>query len=195
MDIISILVQGYVRKTGMGALAASPSTVLVETHSQKILIDPGANPNLLLKALSFRNLSAEDVDIIFLTHYHPDHCLNLKLFSIQDVYDGSTIYHNDIEIPYSHYIPDTDIEVVPTPGHTQEHSSLLIKTMTGTYAVAGDVFWWEEGQEPETDITSLLELPDPYAQDMHTLIESRHKILELADFIIPGHGKMFKVNR
>ena len=30
---------------------------------------------------------------------------------------------------------------------------------------------------------------------MEKLIESRKKLLENADYIIPGHGKMFKVKR
>ena len=36
---------------------------------------------------------------------------------------------------------------------------------------------------------------DPYASDMKKLKESRKKLLELADYIIPGHGKMFKVEK
>jgi hypothetical protein len=31
--------------------------------------------------------------------------------------------------------------------------------------------------------------------DEKALKESRKKILEIADYIIPGHGKMFKVKR
>ncbi|MFH1522900.1 MAG: hypothetical protein ABIE43_03730 [Patescibacteria group bacterium] len=30
--------------------------------------------------------------------------------------------------------------------------------------------------------------------DMKTLIESRKKLLKISDYIIPGHGKMFKVD-
>ncbi len=32
-------------------------------------------------------------------------------------------------------------------------------------------------------------------QDMKKLVDSRKKILEIANFVIPGHGKMFKVEK
>ena len=55
--------------------------------------------------------------------------------------------------------------------------------------VGADVFWWAENEEQKVDI----EKHDDFAEDMKTLKESRRKALEIADFIIPGHGKMFKV--
>jgi glyoxylase-like metal-dependent hydrolase (beta-lactamase superfamily II) len=36
---------------------------------------------------------------------------------------------------------------------------------------------------------------DPYVKDKEKLKESRKKILEIADYVIPGHGKMFKVEK
>jgi len=36
---------------------------------------------------------------------------------------------------------------------------------------------------------------DEFATDIEKLKESRKKVLEIADWIIPGHGKMFKVNK
>ena len=36
---------------------------------------------------------------------------------------------------------------------------------------------------------------DDYANDMEKLKESRKKALEIADYIIPGHGKKFKVEK
>jgi len=41
----------------------------------------------------------------------------------------------------------------------------------------------------------LLEHKDPYVKDARALEESREKILNLADYIIPGHGEMFKVKK
>ena len=56
--------------------------------------------------------------------------------------------------------------------------------------VAGDVFWWVDGEEQIIDI----ERPDQhFASDPAKLIESRKKVLEIADYIIPGHGTMMKV--
>jgi glyoxylase-like metal-dependent hydrolase (beta-lactamase superfamily II) len=61
--------------------------------------------------------------------------------------------------------------------------------------VAGDVFWWADREEQKTDRESLLFHKDPFAKDEKALLASRRKILELADWIIPGHGKMFKNSR
>jgi glyoxylase-like metal-dependent hydrolase (beta-lactamase superfamily II) len=47
--------------------------------------------------------------------------------------------------------------------------------------------------EQKTDIKSLLSLKDPFVKDEEALLASRKKILKIADIIIPGHGKPFKV--
>ena len=59
--------------------------------------------------------------------------------------------------------------------------------------VAGDVFWWAEDEEQLTDRKSLLEKKDALAVDEKALRKSREAILGVADFIIPGHGRMFEV--
>jgi len=71
-----------------------------------------------------------------------------------------------------------------TPGHSYDGITLFIKTKEGIIAICGDIFW--EKNSPKDD---------PYAQDKEKLKESRKKILELADWIIPGHGKMWKVEK
>jgi hypothetical protein len=40
-----------------------------------------------------------------------------------------------------------------------------------------------------------MNLKDPYVKNEKDLKESRKKVLEIADYIIPGHGKMFKVQK
>jgi glyoxylase-like metal-dependent hydrolase (beta-lactamase superfamily II) len=192
MDEIKVLVQGYIRTISAGRLVASPSTILVRSLQNNLLVDPGANPQLLLESLSREGLKPADIHMVFLTHYHPDHILNIRLFPQHDICDGTTLYRGDEEISYSGTIPKTNVEVVLTPGHTREHVSLLVNTEEGVYAVAGDVFWWEDGQEPRFDEDSLLALPDRFAEDMVVLIESRRKLLREADFIIPGHGRVVR---
>ncbi len=83
--------------------------------------------------------------------------------------------------------------MVATPGHTREHASLVVDTSSGRFAVAGDVFWWQDGHDPDIDFSSLMEIPDPFAQDFDILQESRKRLLRIADFIIPGHGRIFEV--
>lgn len=194
MAEVKILIEGYAREEN-GVWSASPASVLIKDGGLKILADPGANKKLLLDALGKEGLKPEDIDIVFLTHYHLDHILNIRLFPEKDVYDGNTINSNDKIIEYSGNIPNTNIQVIPTPGHAHEHCSLLVKTNKGRIAVAGDVFWWADNQEQKTDRESLMKHKDPYVKDEKDLSKSRETLLRLADYIIPGHGRMFRVEK
>lgn len=71
------------------------------------------------------------------------------------------------------YLPDTDVQIIKTPGHTADHASLLVPTNEGKVLIAADVFWWPEGIEQKVDINT----PDEFA----------------SEFIIPDHGQPFKV--
>ena len=82
-----------------------------------------------------------------------------------------------------------------TPGHADEHCSLLIETEKGKIVIAGDVFWWRDNNEQKIDKKSIIKQEDPYANNKKALTKSREKLLEIADYIIPGHGKMFKVQK
>lgn len=194
MTEVKILIEGYAKKTKSGWLA-SPSTVLIRDSGLNILADPGSNKKLLLKMLDKEELKPKDIDIIFVTHYHLDHTLNIRLFPDCDVLDGNEINRDDKMFSYSGKIPKTNVEVIETPGHAHEHASLLVETKIGKIAIAGDLFWWRDDEKQETDYESLMNHKDPYVKDEEVLKESRKKILEIADYIIPGHGKMFKVKK
>jgi len=191
MAEVKILIKGYAKKTKDGWMA-SPSTVLIRDSGLNILADPGSNKKLLLKKLAEEKLKPEDIDMIFLTHYHLDHSLNIRLFPDCDVLDGNEINKDDKILSYSGKIPNTNVKVIETPGHSVEHASLLVETEIGKIVVAGDVFWWTDNEKQVVDINR----PDQaHSCDMKKLIESRKKILEIANYIIPGYGKMFKVEK
>jgi len=194
MSKVKILIEGYAKER-KGIEIASPSTVLIKDSGLNILVDPGANKKLLLKALAKQRLKPKDIDLIFLTHYHLDHILNIRLFPDKDILDGDIIYRDDKEISFTDKIPKTNIKVIPTLGHAHEHASLLVQTDKGKIVVAGDLWWWSEKEKQKTDYKSLINHKDPYVKDKKALIESRKKILKIADYIIPGHGKMFKVQK
>jgi len=195
MAEVKILIEGYAKSTGEVSYKASSTTSLIKDSGKIILVDPGANKQVLVNALKKEGLKLEDINIVFLTHYHIDHILNIRLFTNHDIYDGDTIYKDDEEIEFSGKIPGTNIKIIPTPGHAHEHVSLLVETDKGKICIAGDLWWWENSQEQKTDKESLLEHEDPYVKNKEKLKESRKKILKMADWIIPGHGKMFKVEK
>ena len=190
---VTVLAEGYVREE-KEVMFASSTIVLIEDSGVRVLVDPGANREVLLDALEKETLQPEDIDIIFLTHYHPDHTLNLKLFPRKRICDGTTVYLDDKEEPYEEYIPGTMVQVIKTPGHAIEHCSLMVKTGSGNVCVAGDTFWWEEKEEPKMDKDGLVFHEDKYANDFEKLKESRQNLLDSADYIIPGHGKTFKTS-
>ncbi len=192
---VKILVKGYALEKS-GVERATPNTVLIIDNNLRVLVDPGSNPTALKNALAKEGLEAKNINIIFLTHYHLDHVLNIRLFPDKDIYDGDTINRGDKIISFDgKNIPKTNIKIIKTPGHAFEHCSLLAKTNEGKVAIAGDVWWWGSGEKQKTDKKSLLNRKDPFVKNIKALKESRQKILALADFIIPGHGKMFKMER
>lgn len=193
MTKVKVLIKGYARKTKNGWLASS-TTTLIEDNGRKIIVDPGINKELLVKKLQKEGLSFNNIDIVFMTHYHPDHVFLASIFGKAKIFDGNTIYENDQEVDYENRIPGTTIEVILTPGHAHEHASLLVKTAKGSVIIAGDVFWWTDEEEQKTDnIEALINKEDPFTKDLQALKESRKKVLEIADWVIPGHGKTFKV--
>lgn len=202
MDKYKILIQGYAREVD-NKYFASCTTVLIESKGKKVLVDPGADKEALLKALDEESLTVGDIDTLFLTHYHPDHFLNIRLFPNIDIMDGYTIWKDTGEEIFSDdgscmkYISDTNIEILPTPGHREEHVSLLIKTdKEGVVCIAQDVFWWEDGKQPKSPTyDELIELEDPYLSNKGELIKSRKLVLEKADWIVPGHGIGFENKR
>jgi len=188
MAEIKILIEGYARKIDDGWLASSTVT-LVKSNNKKIIVDPGCNRKKLIEELSKNNLKTTDIDFVFLTHNHTDHTLLAGIFENAKVLDSGEIYDNDKQVDHNNKIPDTDLEIIQTPGHLPEHCSLLVSAKGGVYIIAGDVFWWMDDEKQEIKI----EKPDQaHPADMEKLIESRKKVLQLADYIIPGHGKIFK---
>jgi glyoxylase-like metal-dependent hydrolase (beta-lactamase superfamily II) len=195
MNKVLQLIEGYATKTQTG-WRASCSTTLIQTDKHNIIVDPGINRKLLLEQLSKNNLTTDDIDYVYLTHFHIDHVLLCAIFEKATFFDGETVYTEDLEEEYAHIIPDTDIEVIPTPGHAYEHTSLLVNTPeNGKVVIAADVFWWTDDEEQNTALDALMNKADPFTKNLDELIESRKKLLQIADWIIPGHGKMFKVDR
>lgn len=195
MTKVKVLIEGYAKKTKDGWLASS-TTTLIEDNGKKIIADPGINKKLLLKKLQGEGLNPDNIDIVFMTHYHPDHVFLASIFEKAKILDGDTIYENDKEAGYENKVQGTNLEVILTPGHAHEHASLLVKTEKGKIIIAGDVFWWTDEEEQKTDnIQALISKKDPFTKDLQALKESREKVLKIADWVIPGHGKIFKVKK
>lgn len=194
MAEVKVLIEGYAKEIENGWLASSMTT-LIKIDGQNIIVDPGCNRVKLLDELSKNNFKTSDINYVLLTHNHIDHILLAGIFENAKVVTSAEIYDNDKQVDHEDKISDLDIEIIKTPGHSSDSQSFVVKTDEGIYVIAGDVFWWTDAEEQKTDYNSLINHPDPYMKDKAILEASRKKILELADYIIPGHGKMWKVDK
>ena len=195
MADVKILIEGYARKIEKGWIASS-TTCLVTTKNKKIITDPGCNREKLLAALNKERLLTADIDYVFLSHQHPDHILLAGIFEKARfiTFDTNLMYNNDILTEFDKHELGKEIEIIETPGHVLEHISLIVNTSLGKIAIVGDVIFFLENED---QIFNLHQKDHSQAKGMNmkTLIESRKKLLEAADYIIPGHGKMFKVEK
>ncbi len=191
---VKVLVQGYVKEKD-GQEYASCTVTLIKENDFNIIVDPGMDRELLLNALEKENLDLASINFVVLTHYHLDHALLAGIFPSAQVVDFSSVYSFDGRIVnHDGKVPGTNIEIIKTPGHDPFHCALLVETEEyGKVIVAGDILWWADNQEQKTDEASLLKHQDPYVKDEVALLASRKEILNKADYIIPGHGKMFAV--
>lgn len=192
MDSVKILIRGYAKKLPGGRWDATSATVLVKSRGKNVIIDPGEFPEKLAAALEQSGLKTNDINCVVCSHSHLDHRKASSLFPKEIVYEPFKLFK---KLPDELVIPGTKIRVIFTPGHVDKHTAFLVETNEGKYAIAGDVIWWEDDEEQKTDMKSLLEHTDPVAKNPALLRENREKLFAMADYIIPGHGKMFKIVR
>ncbi|XP_065576249.1 uncharacterized protein LOC136037415 isoform X3 [Artemia franciscana] len=192
--LIDIIHRGYAvdetthfRANASCTIIRGPKIVIVDTMT------PWDGP-FILRELQKLNIRPDEVDYVISTHGHSDHIGNNNLFlkaihivgycvSKKDTY---WFHPFDSGKPYE--IDGQRLYVLPSPGHTADDVSLVVKTNSfGTVVVAGDIFEREEDIEDQT-IWRSAGSTDPQRQE-----RSRLQLAELADYIIPGHGPMFKV--
>lgn len=183
MAKIKILIDGYTNADSGAEEKSCAVITLIQSQNTNIVVDPGVleNQQMLVDALKKEGLEISDVDYVFLTHSHIDHFRNIGMFPEAKTVEFWGIWDKNKVIDWKEDF-DEDIKITKTPGHSADGLTFLVKTENGTTAVCGDVFWKENFPEN-----------DPYAVDIDQLKGTREKVLKLADWIIPGHGKMFKV--
>ncbi|MFH1631278.1 MAG: MBL fold metallo-hydrolase [Candidatus Aenigmatarchaeota archaeon] len=196
MAEVKVLIEGYAKKD-KGVELVTCTTTLIKDNGKKIIVDPGMNKSMLIKALKSEGIAFDDIDYVILTHTHTDHVLLTALFQSAEVIDPWSIFTYEGKcVDHEENIPDLSLKLIRTPGHDPFHICVVVGTQDrGKVIVAGDVFWWANGENQNIDSHSLINKEDPYMKNREDLVASREKILKIADWIIPGHGKMFKVEK
>jgi glyoxylase-like metal-dependent hydrolase (beta-lactamase superfamily II) len=198
MAEVKVLIEGqFVYDEGRGTKTGC--TVTLIKSNKTILVDTGSflDKERLLNGLKKEGVMPEDIDIVFLTHIHLDHVVNISLFRNSLIlckyrggeYPGQTHYPKTGRMIRTELLDKTmiaqDVELILTPGHSDDMVSLIVDTPEGKVVIAGDALPSEEWADMELQ-------PSPAVVDVEIFNRSRRKILQVADYIVPGHGKMFK---
>jgi glyoxylase-like metal-dependent hydrolase (beta-lactamase superfamily II) len=198
---IKVLVEGHHEVDDVEGKVNLASTVTLIKGEQNILVDTGSlcDGEKILAGLKEEGLTPDKIDFVILTHLHLDHILNVHLFKNSKVlckfspkYPGQKHDFSKGCIYRTELIDGTDImggvSILLTPGHTWDSLSVVVKNEEGTYVISGDALASEA-------FVNLEKKPFEVATfDLEKFDESRRKILAIANYIIPGHGKMFKIN-
>jgi N-acyl homoserine lactone hydrolase len=146
--------------------------------------------------------SPDDVDIVINTHLHYDHCGNNRLFKKARFIVQETEWkaaHNPIPSQKDIYLPELfdtvdyfawqwvqgEAEVVPglkvflTPGHSEGHQSVLVKTDGGNLCISGDV---------ANMLVNIQEnIPAGILTSTKDIFNSMDRVRCVSDCIFPGH--------
>jgi len=209
-----VLAMKYLSGIGGGStvsLIKSDATILVDTgydyETDRSDDNIKKNRKNLLKALKFAGFTPKDIDMVYISHWHADHFMNYKIFS-----DSEIIVHDKIierlnldftGVAEGEKIAD-GVEVLFTPGHTIDNTSLLLKTEPLRYmrrTNSGGMIWGI-GKVNVVIAGDAIVSSACYATNTiwnhngdffshDAAFESTKKIREVADFIIPGHGGIF----
>ncbi len=199
MAEVKILIKGYRTRKKLNKAKIRSTSTLIKSD-KNIVVDTSSflEKNRLIKALSKEALTPEDIDMVILTHLHLDHIINTYLFKNAKVfskfkggdYPGQTHYPSEGKLErtdlFKKGLIAQDVDIIETPGHTEDMISVVVTTPKGMVVITGDAF-------PNEAWTDFDRQPDPLWNDVEEFNKSRKKILEIADYIIPGHGPMFKV--
>ena len=151
---------------------------LIEHPDGRVLVDTGmidSTPELDEEWHPFfdATLIPRDVSLVINTHLHFDHCGGNRLFPGVPIYvqriereaarePGYTI-PEWVEFDGATYVELNGaaeivpgVRVLPTPGHTPGHQSVLVDTEDGLVVVAGDVAYnWQEFDAAGSPILDL----------------------------------------
>lgn len=175
-----VLAVGYVR----GGVASTVS--FVEDGDLRAVVDPGmvAHRSAILDPLARRGIRPGEVTDVVLSHHHPDHTLHAALFPKARVHDHWAIYERDrwTSRPAEGARLAPSVLLLETPGHTPQDVTTLVGTSRGV--VAFTHLWWNRNGPT----------PDPVAVDPRRLLLHRHRVVAVANTIVPGHGAPFRVH-
>lgn len=181
---VKIIKPGYFKWIDKNRCQTGSNVVLICAEKKNILVDTGSpgEDKKIIAGLKKEKLKPADIDIVILTHPHADHIANNFLFPKALFVDSLGEFRGDrFLLAEAERQIAKNIRITKTPGHALEDISIIASnTEFGIIAVVGDLYW--RGGD-----NKLIQV-----ESSENLTASRKKILAIADYLIPGHGKMFK---
>lgn len=192
MAEVKVLKPGYARWVAPARQHADGTITLIK-GKHNIIVDTGLpqDRETILGLLKDEGLATSDIHFVICTHGHSDHIGNNNLFPQATFIVSYDICLHDLYTFHNFsnpYLIDDEAQVLSTPGHSSQDISVLVHTDSGIVVVAGDLFENEEDLTTNGTWIPFSEMPEKQR-------ENREKILEVADFIVPGHGNIFQVKR
>lgn len=164
--------------------------ILIQDEGKNILVDTGNSQDKIkiLEALQKYGLKPKDINIVINTHFHADHVgCNYLFEKARFIVPGVAFWQDVFDRDKKNLKLTHSLKLIPTPGHSEDSATLLVKTDRGMVACAGDLFWSEHDQK--------IKLMEEDCSDKKLFYQNREKILKLADYVIPGHGGQFRARK
>jgi glyoxylase-like metal-dependent hydrolase (beta-lactamase superfamily II) len=151
--------------------------------------------------LGLLDLTFENIEGIFITHWHHDHFGNCGLFPRAKLYAYELCRDLNLSMiakqcGFEHMMPPVyckegdmfaGCSLLPTPGHTKDHCSILAEFKGRVFCIAGDAIvsqsYYERGEVWPYNSGNM---------GKETCVRAMNSIIEKVDFIIPGHGHLFQ---
>jgi len=185
---VKVLLEGFTNSESViegGEERTQPTITLVRDGDLIMVVDPGIldNQQLLIDALKREKLTVDDVNFVCITHSHIDHYRNIGMFPKAKTVEYYGLWDKNTVETWSENLT-SHIRLSHTPGHDYSGITLFVSTSEGVVAICGDVFWRENYPRDPKD--------DAFASNPDRLEESREMVLKTADWVVPGHGPMYK---
>lgn len=185
------------------------SVVLVQTTGGNILFDTGSygDRQMLLERLGAINLTAADIDTVFLSHFHFDHAVNAELFTHAKLMISEAEYEyisteaylraGDPFVPVCHAVALRDrlttvadgqyvtegVRAIWLPGHTPGNMGLVLEELNTLLA----------GDAVKTAWEFVREIAPPAFHSSEAALENYSKVKSIAKVVVPGHDRPFRI--